>query len=414
MTNRFVSGLMGPLRRAVWVVFSWLPGLTRAVVRHRIIRVAADPWALAESSETVYQEMPAVIGRNIPARAGVGLDLESTAAHRLAVHRFSGVEVIHNSRFNSVVVQKTLVLPARKEEGPWALYKGKWPRVVGLINGQSRDLVAIRCVRPAQRYRAALYIGTRAPYNWYHWLANILPALHVANVARLSEDIPVLLPEEVMLTPQMLESLGIFLGGRQVAWLKTDALVKVETLFWADSPVDDSPFAQDHNNRRRLTLHPEAVADFRNRVLQDIGVHPITSGAPSRFFLGRRAHSSRSYNSAIVERWAKEYGFATVYLEDFSFREQVAFFHTATHLIGPTGAAFTNILFAQSRLRALRLHGGAHQFENYFANLATVSGCAIYDLECRATPDGGFLVDEENFRAAVGFLLDDSTGMRES
>lgn len=413
MSNRFISGLLGPLRRAVWVSLSLFQWLTRTVVRHRVIRVVANPTAFAESSETVFWEMPSLIGRNAQARPGFGLDLECTNARSLVVRRFVDAEVIHNSRFNSVIVRETLVLPPRNEEGPWSLYKGPQPRVVGLIHGQSDDLVAVRCVRPAQHYPMALYIGTRAPYNWYHWLANLLPALHVANRARLPKEIPLLLPEEVMHTPQMLESLEIFLGDRQVLWLETDRSVKVDTLFWADSPVDDAPFAQALENRRPLTLHLEAVADFRKRVLQEIGGGLDRRGASSRFFLGRRAHSARSYNSAVTERWAKDFGFDTVYMEEMSFGEQVALFHSATHLIGPTGAAFTNILFSQPTQKSLRLHGGAHDFENYFSNLATVSGCTIFDLECKASPDGGFLVDEENFRAAVGFLLNDPTGVRE-
>jgi hypothetical protein len=412
MNSRFTTGFTGPLRRALWVALHMLPWLTRTVLRHRIAHVVANPSEFAESSEIVYTEMQALVGQNTPAVAGAAQDVARVTARGLFVHRFANAEVIHNSRFNSVIVDNTVVLPTRTEKGPWALYKGKKPRVVGLINGQSQDLVAIRFVKPAERYRSALFIGTRAPYNWYHWLANLLPALQVANGGNVSEEIPLLLPEEVTDTPQMLESLGLLLGDRQVALLRRDTLVRVDTLFWADSPVDDGPFAQSYENRNPLTLHPGAMADFRDQVLQDLGSRRRSRGATSRLFLGRRATSARSYNGEAVELWAKEYGFETVHIEELSFREQVVLFRSSTHLIGPTGAAFTNILFAQPSLKALRLHGGANRFENYFANLATVSGCAIYDLECKPATDGGFFVNEESFRAAVDFLLDDSTRTR--
>jgi hypothetical protein len=412
MNSRLTTGFMGPLRRALWVALYMLPWLTRTVLRHRIAHVVANPSEFAESSEIVYAEMQALVGRNTPAVAGAAQDVARVTARGLFVHRFANAEVIHNSRFNSVIVDNTVVLPTRTEKGPWALYKGKRPRVVGLINGQSQDLVAIQFVVPVERYRAALFIGTRAPYNWYHWLANLLPALHVANGGNISEDVPLLLPEEVTHTPQMLQSLGLFLGDRPVALLRRDTLVRVDHLFWADSPVDDGPFAQPHENRNPLTLHPRAMADFRDHVLQVLGSRRRSRGATSRIFLSRRATSARSYNGEVVELWAKEYGFETVLLEELSFSEQVVLFHSATHLIGPTGAAFTNVLFAQPSLRALRLHGGANGFENYFANLATVSGCAIYDLECEPTLEGGFRVNEQSFRAAVRFLLDDSTTRR--
>jgi capsular polysaccharide biosynthesis protein len=135
---------------------------------------------------------------------------------------------------------------------------------------------------------------------------------------------------------------------------------------------------------------------------------PVQSGANralERVFLARRQNSDRDFNSAEVEAWARADGFHAVYPEEFSFAQQVALFRSATHIIGPTGAAFSNVLFGSSELRALRLHGGAQPYDNFFANLASVSGCAVFDLSCSATSGGSFLVEEQSFRNAVRLLL---------
>jgi len=61
----------------------------------------------------------------------------------------------------------------------------------------------------------------------------VLPALYVANVAVVDETIPLLLPEEIGNSPQMLESLDIFLGKRPIVWFAKNEYVQVGDLLWA-------------------------------------------------------------------------------------------------------------------------------------------------------------------------------------
>lgn len=364
------------------------------------------PLAFAETSQLVFSSASVVASKNLELGVKQHQDLDHSQFRDIHIHRFRDAQVVHNSRFNSVIMGNVLVLPARNEVGPWSIYKGKWPRRVGLVNGQSEDLIAMKAVQPARHFEDALYVGTRAPYNWYHWIANVLPALDVANQGDLPVHIPLLVPEEVQKVSQMLEALEIFLAGREVVWLGLDELVSVSNLYWADSPVDDAPFAVAAAERRPLRLHPVAMEQFRARVIDSVGRHIPAGSRPSRIFLARRPHSARPYNSDEVEGWALHEGFEPVYLEELSFAEQVALFSEATHIVGPTGAAFSNILFAGPSLRALRLHGGAHDYENYFANLAAVSGAQIFDLRSAPLSGEGYVVEEEIFRAAVRTILD--------
>jgi hypothetical protein len=69
-------------------------------------------------------------------------------------------------------------------------------------------------------------------------------------------------------------------------------------------------------------------------------------------------------------------------------------------------------MFAQPSLRALRLHGGAAPHENYFSNLATISGAEIYDLRGESdnvvAREGEFIVTRDSFFEAIRALLGDS------
>jgi capsular polysaccharide biosynthesis protein len=62
-----------------------------------------------------------------------------------------------------------------------------------------------------------------------------------------------------------------------------------------------------------------------------------------------------------------------------TFGQQVALFFHARYIVGPTGAAFSGLIFSTSGVRALRLLGVSEKYENYFSNLATVGGAQIFD-----------------------------------
>ena len=67
----------------------------------------------------------------------------------------------------------------------------------------------------------------------------------------------------------------------------------------------------------------------------------------------------------------KKYKFRKVYLEQFSIREQVELFRTASHVIAAHGAGLTNVLFAPAEARILEirpeLSSGQFCFEKLFS-----------------------------------------------
>ena len=67
----------------------------------------------------------------------------------------------------------------------------------------------------------------------------------------------------------------------------------------------------------------------------------------------------------------KKHKFRKVYLEQFSIREQVELFRTASHVIAAHGAGLTNVLFAPTDVRILEirpeLSSGQFCFEKLFS-----------------------------------------------
>jgi len=282
--------------------------------------------------------------------------------------------------------------------------------LVGGIVGQADDYVALKVSKNPRVLQRALYIGTRAPYNWYHWIANVLPALYVANVAMVDETIPVLLPEEIGNSRQMLESLNIFLGRRPIVWIAKDECLQVGDLLWAESPVCDAPFSIDPAHRLPISLHRRAMQGYRDEILDFYSAEVAAFTPIERVFLARTPASSRAHNHREIQDWASQHQFEPVFTEGLTFGQQVALFFHAKYIVGPTGAAFSGLIFATAGLRALRLLGVSEKYENYFSNLATVGGAQI--LDCNSdTPKRQlgpleFQIPQQLFEQAMSRLLD--------
>lgn len=70
---------------------------------------------------------------------------------------------------------------------------------------------------------------------------------------------------------------------------------------------------------------------------------------------------------------AESFGLSCTFLEEMSFRDQVAVFQSARYVIGPSEAAFTNIVFGTNQLVALLVSGRVEAHAKYFSNLAQVA-----------------------------------------
>ena len=72
-----------------------------------------------------------------------------------------------------------------------------------------------------------------------------------------------------------------------------------------------------------------------------------------------------------MHRDVKTYGFEVVYPEDSSVEEQIALFNNAEFIIGGSGAAFTNLLYANEHTNIIILEG-------YKSNICIFSSIAAH------------------------------------
>lgn len=302
----------------------------------------------------------------------------ATGTFRLRILKLVDGTVLHNSRFTSVILGRDVVIPSRTEEGPWALVPDRrFPRVAGFLL-QWGKYVLFRRPGISIQVPKALYIGTRSPGNWYHWLANTLPALCIANLANVPRSVPLILPSELKTRPTFIEGLELFLGDRPILWLEPKSALSVSEITWIHSPVYDAPYSRSLERRLPHSFDLEALRYFREQVLNNCqGSGDNGKEDKSRLYFSRPEGASRNYNQSELEQVSKKYGFLIVHLEDLSFCDQVRLINGAKVVVGPSGAAFANILFAEPGLQAMVLSGPMREHEDFFKVLGQVSGVVV-------------------------------------
>jgi capsular polysaccharide biosynthesis protein len=207
----------------------------------------------------------------------------------------------------------------------------------------------------------------------------------------------------------MMESLQIFLDGREIIWLREGEEIRADELFWADSPVYDAPFTSDASRRVPLILNLGAMRSYRAKVLASVESSPSEAAPAQRIYLARKSPSARSYNQESLLAEAESFGFSCIFLEELTFRDQVALFQSARYIVGPSGAAFANIIFGSDQLVALLMSGHLDAHENYFSNLARVADANVLHISNTAVSTGSkardFNIGEAEFRYALSKML---------
>jgi hypothetical protein len=242
------------------------------------------------------------------------------------------------------------------------------------------------------RIDEGIYLGGFAADNWSHWLTEFLPRAWLSQ--RLPEEYsswPLLVPGRALRIPQFRDSLDALATGRCVIAVPDWDQVRVGRLLWLDGVVQKAELGADSPND--VSYH-ELARDYRASLLVALALGP-SDREPLRVFLDRPT-GSRPYNRDAVLDVVRKFGFVPHRCGEKSFREQAEIFLRAGFVVGPSGADWTNLLFAQPGTRCLYWVSESLSGLRTWASLGAVSGAEVHELTYD-TPKGGFHSNEAYF-----------------
>ena len=118
----------------------------------------------------------------------------------------------------------------------------------------------------------------------------------------------------------------------------------------------------------------DSISYVRNAAMARVETLMREEGAGlKRIFLCRK-EKRRRYNEDEVFECLAKFGFEKVYMGDLSFDEQLIVIRQAEWIVGPTGAAWTNLIFSQPGAKCLCWMAGEFGDFSAFSTIAQIVG----------------------------------------
>ena len=267
-----------------------------------------------------------------------------------------------------------------------------------VVNINKRFIQVANLVKSTKTIEKGIHLCGTATNNYYHFIIESLTRLLLINDKNLSPDIPLLVSRQSLQIPQMVEAFKWYSKGRQYIELEDNIEYKVMNLIYP-SPLTWSP----------LNIKPPYNIRAQDMRISECAVRFLRENAPincskkrsnnRKIFLARKKSSVSSYRSLINEEeivdLLKTKSFEIIYPEKLTFKEQVETFNTASVIIGATGAAFTNILFAPEGCKVYCMMNGRIDFPNW-AIIAKILGINLVHIQGRRIKSKGIRYRYQN------------------
>lgn len=260
--------------------------------------------------------------------------------------------------------------------------------------------------------------------NYAHWLSETLPKILIADTFDIYDGYPLLIDSWVH--PNFIDSIKLLATKeRDLIFINRWEAVEVKSLVDVSPPAYTPPEFRIFVEKKQLRY--PASNDFpflatalnllRTRAHQAVNL--IAPDGHNKIFLYRSKESSGNdrlvKNIHEIEALVRAYGYEFIDPAKLSFKEQVLFFSTASHVVSPLGAAMSNLIFSPPGCKVLGL---SPYYENanyyYFSNLMGTLGHELhYVLGPQTSKIGHPLHREYEIDLAALKLALDSTSTRE-
>ncbi len=305
--------------------------------------------------------------------------IENNSIHLdICIFKFENVLINMNSSSFFLLDQKKLTVIIERVPQANLCYSNY---TAGFIKSHNSSNALVRLNRKIIELDNVLFLGGNGCFNYYHWMIEIIPKLlFISNDLLIKHDIKYILcddsaksiPSFQTLLKLVLEHIGINLP---VIYVKKDKNVKIKKVFYINN-FNNILF----NSKKILSqthyshLYPKSLYDLRKLLLNFAAPH--VKKIP-KIFLARRQSQKRSYNQEEILNFFEKEGFQAIYLEDYSLEEQISIFYQAEFIVGPSGAAWSNLIFCQSGAKGISWLSEELSNFSVFSTLAKIFKCDL-------------------------------------
>lgn len=256
-----------------------------------------------------------------------------------------------------------------------------------------------RLPRPQSLDHLSAVIACPGRANYYHWMFDVLPRLHLLEKAKIS-----------------LPDIGYFLTGEFGLPFQEESMNALGIPADRCVPCSPSSHFRCHDllvpSFTGLAGHPPAWAcDFLREKFLDSAADASATDRGQKIYISRAgARFRRVLNEEEITRGLVAEGFKIVQLETLTIREQARLFASADVVVSPHGAGCTNIVFCRPGTAFIELFSPRYVQACYWAIAAQQKLRYAYAVDCRnsdlSLSDGHYFAMLEDIEVDFATLLE--------
>ena len=282
-----------------------------------------------------------------------------------------------------------------------------------LVHDERRMI--IKMAPSVRKLDRAIHLLDSGGHNYFHFMIELLPKLLLLKEKDSSyKNWPLIVSAAYRKNDNFRELLRLA-GFQRLFFMEENECLEVEELVYVNK-LWNMPFNLKKGvfDLGDLLYHPY-LFELYDRFIEDIEKDlSQKKDGPERIFLTRCNTVNRRYNDLEIEALARQYDFEIVDTGRMSFAEQFQLFRNAAMIAGPTGASWTNLVFAARNAKALCWMSERWGDFPAFSTLAALRGV---DLEYIIIPGKGekdphhnYYLDPLHFESRLKALIEKGEG----
>lgn len=199
-----------------------------------------------------------------------------------------------------------------------------------------------------------IFLGGTFTFNYYHFFTEILSKIEFFKYIPDAKDKIIVVDKKIEEIENLKELLLFFLRDYKVLFLGHENYYQFDKLWHITSPNYTIPNIMPGEKYESgfTKLSKDSLEYLRKKCFENLNYEKVNIKPVEKVFISRKSEF-RKYNEEEIFKIAKDYGFEEVFFEELNIHEQIFLMNNADYIIGPSGAAWTNILFAKPNAKGL-------------------------------------------------------------
>ncbi|GEM_PF-1420379 len=282
------------------------------------------------------------------------------------------------------IPNSTYFLDLKKEK----IYYEKWhddDRITYVYNTNnllqhSMTLAKVKNYKEVYYDEEAIFMGGTFTFNYYHFLVDILSKVEYFKHIPDAKNKLIIIDEDVQKVENLKDLLMFFLKDYKIIFLSHEKNYYRFKKLWhitsnnyaVPNIMPGMTYEAGFTKLSKSSLQYLRKTAFDNLDLAKVRIQPV-----KRIFISRRSQY-RKYNEEEILALVQKHGFEEVFFEDLNIHEQIYLVNNAEYIIGPSGAAWTNVLFANAGAKGLSWFSSVWGDFAIFSTLAKQAGFDLY------------------------------------